>query len=293
MAMFAISRMLCAVDLSDPSKRALRRAQSLARQYGASLRVLYVQDDDVPSPSGAPVIPADTAAVRRAEAEEALQWFVAGALDAEVPTALEVRDGPVARTILAAADDCHADVIVVGVHGRGGVERFMAGSVTSKLLQRATRRVLVVPPGDPADAVATIRVVVCGTDFSPAATDAVDYARFVATTSGAALILTHAVEWPFGDTSGDDAVAALRRSLETDAASRLRALVVEGGPPTDVVVGRGAPWHAITTLARDRRAALIVVGHSGRGAVNAALLGSTPERVVRHAHCPVLVVPRT
>ncbi len=43
-------------------------------------------------------------------------------------------------------------------------------------------------------------------------------------------------------------------------------------------------------MARDQRAQLIVVGHTGSGYVTRALLGSTAENVVRHAPCDVLVV---
>jgi nucleotide-binding universal stress UspA family protein len=52
----------------------------------------------------------------------------------------------------------------------------------------------------------------------------------------------------------------------------------------------GVPHHEIVALARDERADLIVIGTTGRGGLNRALLGSVADRVVRLAPCPVLTV---
>jgi Universal stress protein family len=60
----------------------------------------------------------------------------------------------------------------------------------------------------------------------------------------------------------------------------------DGSSPSERALERAAPH----SPARDQRAELIVVGHTGSGYVTRALLGSTAENVVRHAPCDVLVV---
>ena len=61
-------------------------------------------------------------------------------------------------------------------------------------------------------------------------------------------------------------------------------------PPVEVTGAIGSPAVALTEAARD--AALLVVGHRGRGALRSALLGSTGLGCVQRAVCPVTVVPR-
>ncbi len=288
--MLILSRILCPVDRSDIAKRALRYAFRLARQHGARLRVLHVVEPGIvvgDSEGASAGLPADVLAA----AEEDIGWLVASVVDTEVEMDTVVRDGPVARTILREARDDGASLIVVGTHGRGGFERLALGSVTEKLLRKASCPVLVVPRGDGADMPLAAQRVVCPTDFSAPAAAALDYARVMATATSAALSIVTVVEWPFGETTGEDAVAALRRSLEAEAASKLQAAIVDGGPPTETTVLYGKPWKEIVAFTRAQRAGLIVMGVAGRGAIDLAVLGSTTHHVVREAPCPVLVVP--
>lgn len=57
-----------------------------------------------------------------------------------------------------------------------------------------------------------------------------------------------------------------------------------------LLVRHGAAYHEIVDAARSLKADLIVIGSHGHTALQHATLGSVAERVVRHAHCPVLVV---
>jgi universal stress protein A len=75
-----------------------------------------------------------------------------------------------------------------------------------------------------------------------------------------------------------------KEELET-----LRRTIKEDIPAT-VVVTMGTAWNRIVGVAKSRKAGLIVVGTHGRTGLKHALMGSTAERVVRHAACPVLVV---
>jgi nucleotide-binding universal stress UspA family protein len=71
---------------------------------------------------------------------------------------------------------------------------------------------------------------------------------------------------------------------------RSRALLQEHGIQATLVATDLDPAEALIQAARDHRAELIVLGHTGSGYVMRALLGSTAENVVRHAPCDVLVV---
>jgi len=73
-----------------------------------------------------------------------------------------------------------------------------------------------------------------------------------------------------------------------EAAEKLAA----GGVKAETVVAEGRPVEVLLETARDRSAALIVVGTHGEGAVSAAFLGSTALKLLHHSDVPVLVVPR-
>jgi nucleotide-binding universal stress UspA family protein len=209
---------------------------------------------------------------------------------------VDLEEGPVVHEILQAAQSRAADLIVMGTHGRGGFEHLLLGSVTEKVLRKATCPVLTVPPGErqPAPSGA-FKTILCATDFSDTATRAIAYARALAERSHGRLILVHALDWPFGQMPRPPAtpLAELLVSMETDADERLHKAVPDEHRHqchVEQVVTRGRAPHDIVRLAKDQGADLVVLGVRGRGAINLALLGSTAHYVIREAACPVLTV---
>jgi nucleotide-binding universal stress UspA family protein len=99
--------------------------------------------------------------------------------------------------------------------------------------------------------------------------------------------------------AGDEPVtprldAELKRQFDRQArtmldaqAEKVRAL---GGTVAQAHLRMGTADHEIVTLAEEIGAGLIVMGGRGRGGIRRALMGSVSDSVVRHAHCPVLVV---
>lgn len=81
----------------------------------------------------------------------------------------------------------------------------------------------------------------------------------------------------------------LRLAAETVLRETVEAVAGEQGASLEQALVEGPPGEAILESAAD--AELIVVGHSRHGALGALVLGSVSEHVLRHARCPVLVVP--
>src|SRR4051794_24828809 len=93
-----------------------------------------------------------------------------------------------------------------------------------------------------------------------------------------------------------DIPAPTQEQLSAEARELLDAEVEQvkasGGTVAQAHLGVGVPDPEIVNLAEEIRAGLIVIGSRGRGGIRRALMGSVSDSVVRHAHCPVLVVRR-
>ena len=228
-----IKHILCPVDRSPRSLQAFGYALALARWQDARLNLLEVIEAAAP-PRGSRVpendgVPHDT----RAALERDLGRVLAARRASDVRVKILTRTGNVVQEILAQAKASRADLVVIGSHGRGGVQRLVLGSVAEKVLRLATCPVLTVRSGVKVTrrSRSPFGTIICATDFSTAADRAVAYARRLAKEAGAKLVLMHAVEWPFEDAVTAGAVAELRRSIESDARDGLVRLLPGRAPP--------------------------------------------------------------
>ena len=289
-----IKTILCPVDRSEISDRAMAYATALAREYVARLSVLEVIDWRMPPIAGvATELPAMPPEVQ-SDALGHLHRLASPAREVGVPTEVGVDVGPVVRRILERASLVAADLIVVGTHGRGGFDRLAMGSVAEHVLRKAKCPVLTVPPHAMAPSADPLfRTIVCAVDFSPVSADVVRIGADLVRRHGGRLVVAHVVDWPFARTSGHEAAVNFKTTLETRAHEDLSTLLAgEAAPPGDVasVVLTGVPRDEILACAHNHHADLIVLGVSGHGAVERALLGSTAHGVVRRSECPVLTV---
>jgi len=297
--MATIQRILCPVDLSDISRRALEYAVLVARWYRATVHVLLVEPvvlSPVDFPPMAAVIGLTPEA--RAALVKRLDDFVAGVATEDVSIEQTVCEGFVIEEVLARARDLPAGLLVMGTHGRGGFQQLVLGSITEKVLRKVACPVLTVPPG--ADATPTVpgpfTSILCATDFSNASLAALELAISLAQEAGSRLTVVHAVEWPSDDLAVElhsPAFLDYRRKLDAQLHRQLEGLVpksVREMCAVETVLASGRPAQEIARLARDTVADLIVLGVHGRGAVDLTLFGSTTHRVIRQAPCPVMTV---
>ena len=146
-----------------------------------------------------------------------------------------------------------------------------------------------------------LRSVLMPTDFSECAESALPYATDLARGAGARLICLHVVE-PLVPAVGYAPVAEplpaldVTGQLEESAGRELPKLSEReecAGLDVEQVVAHGEAASEIVRVARERGVDLIVISSHGRAGLGRILFGSTAESVVRHAHCPVLVVKPT
>lgn len=131
-------------------------------------------------------------------------------------------------------------------------------------------------------------------DFSAPAAKALEYARAFAAQFQARLLLLHVVELSYVGTGlGEMEAPLLEAELRQNAAQQLERLLAGLGTDgaalrTELRLGR--PWQEICAAAKEQQVDLIVLGTHGYTGLKHVVLGSTAERVVRYAPCPVLVV---
>jgi nucleotide-binding universal stress UspA family protein len=135
--------------------------------------------------------------------------------------------------------------------------------------------------------------IIVGVDESERSQDAVALAARLARGSDAELLLVCA--YPYDDHPSRMANAEYRQYLREDALAALERAA--GALPDDVPAERMAipevsPAKTIQELAAHARASLIVIGSSHRGALGRVLAGTTAERLLHGAPCPVAVAPR-
>jgi nucleotide-binding universal stress UspA family protein len=133
------------------------------------------------------------------------------------------------------------------------------------------------------------RPIVCGTDFSAAATEAVDIAAAMARRLGTNLVLVHVDEF-YGMAAVDSRLfepAVSHRRAELDrAAARLREL----GTDVEEKLLSGSAFDELVTAASEVRGRLIIVGAVGHGLARRLLVGSVAERTAEASPIPTLVV---
>ena len=283
-------RILLPTDGGDVARNAADSAVRLAARFDATVHVLHVLELGE-LPPGVEDADADEFAH---VGETAIDEITSAAGDAGVETDTDVVEshGPTHEVIVEFATEHGADLVVMGTHGRSGLDRIVLGSVTERTLRESDVPVLTVHEGGGLPADRDLENVLVPIDGSQSADAALALGIDLAAETGATLHLITLIDtskpWhraASGETLGD--IDELGKDVLDNALLRAEAAdvsTIEGS------VGRGKPETAILEYAADHDADCIVMGTHGRSGLNRYLLGSVTEHVVRTADAPVLSV---
>jgi nucleotide-binding universal stress UspA family protein len=301
--MIALKRILCPVDFSESSDKALDYALSLAKQHDGQVSVMHVLPSALADRDLYPYLaePVPLGAGTRERALQQLGSFVHRALARGVGADVILEDGDVVEEILRKSERLRSDLVVMGTHGRRGFRRLLLGSVTERLLRRSAAPVLSVTPGSPApsERAAPFRKILCPIDFSPSSLAGLELALSLVGPEGGEVTVLHVVEFYFDPGFGEAVAFDLsevrerhrreaQRKLEEMIPDRSRGQVrLETG-----VLESGGPYKEILRAAERDGSDLIVMGVAGRSATDVMFFGSTTNHVVRSASSPVLTVRR-
>ncbi len=198
----------------------------------------------------------------------------------------------------AVAEEIGADLLVVGTHGRTGLDHVLVGSTAERVVRIAPCPVLAVKADkDAAQAasVPTIKRIVVPIDLSTCSLDALEYAVQFARPLGASITILHAMEpvaygLDFSLTHAKEWKE--QRAYLEKRLTVLTACLTALGIQTDHALKPGLPADSITSYVTGQGYDLMIMGTHGRRGLSHVLVGSIAGAMLRHAPCPVLTVRR-
>jgi nucleotide-binding universal stress UspA family protein len=204
-----------------------------------------------------------------------------------------LEDGGAPQEIVGLAEEIGAGLVVMGSRGRGGIRRALTGSVSDSVVRHAHCPVLVVRDGEHGETYLPGRILLA-LDGSKEAHAASLMAVELADRIGSELHVVHVGEVRPVYHPERHGYLARYAQLQEEAQRRLEEQVEDvktsGATVADAHLRMGRPDEEIVVLGEEIGAGLLVTGSRGLGGMGRALMGSVSDSVVRHAHCPVMVV---
>lgn len=261
----APSRILVALDGDDAITDVWDEACTVGKTFGAELVLVNAIPDAGPH---APTFDSVAGKIRELFKDLCRKGEAA---DVRVNAEFEIRSGPSADVIVAAARERQADLVMLGATTKGRIDRLLVGSTAEKVMRTAEQPVWLVRPGRGHTDVNTI---VCAVDGSEAASEGLASAIFLARTFVAKLTLLGIA---------DDAEAVARFESSAHAYDlhgiELETLILQGEVRQGIL-------DAVSKSAAD----LLVLGEAGRTGLARLLKGNTAEAVVRQVTASLLTI---
>lgn len=300
-----VRNVLVPVDFSAPSLSAVEFALPLIAKSGADLHLVHVFAKDYPitalaaMPFVLPELEINKSAHRRLK-------DVAKKYSIELPREnIHALQGRPFEEICRLAREISIDLIIIATRGNTGFKHLTLGSTAERVVRYSPCPVLVMRGGDREKAgrrkfsrgALGFRKILVPIDFSECSMRGLTYAQAFASQFNSRLLLLNSVHFQYYVASDEYARYDLPRLMqyaEKTAREQMHDLVEKtdwGGLRLETSLKIGHAGQQICDGARDCAADLIVTSTHGRTGFKHVLLGSTAEYVVRHAHCPVLVVP--
>ena len=276
-------KILVAYDGSPSARNALSLASQLAREDKSWIKVLAV----VPPYQG------DLELIGVSDIKEAIagpgQEMLAEArnlADREgISILTNLEQGEPYEQIVQVAEEENCDLIIMGRRGKNKMERELMGSVTARVIGHTSKDVLVTPETGKL----SWENILLATDGSTCCDNALARALEIAQERKVKL---NAVSVVYTNDEfyavGQDVMKELYQGADK-VLDKVKKWGGDLGVQTELFVRDGEPHQAITAMAAEISATLIIMGSHGRKGLTRFLMGSVTERVIGYANCPVLI----
>jgi nucleotide-binding universal stress UspA family protein len=298
--MLDINKILYPTDFSLCAGQTLDHALYLAEKHGAELHMLHaivLHEEDPHSPAyhfpDLEQIHKRLVKLARAEMDKALKPRRTKGVKITMQQERGISAG---ETILDYAKDKGIDLIVMGTHGRRGLGHLLLGSVAEEVVRHAQCPVMTVREKEKPKAPRALARILVPVDFSEHSGSALAHAREIAASYESKLQVLHVIEetvHPGFYVTGKTSIYDLRPDIGKRTQDAMKKLLDETpGPEVEAgfFTADGRAHKAILEFAEKKKSDLIVIATHGLTGLQHLLLGSTAEKVVRRARCPVFTV---
>lgn len=292
-----ISKILFPTDFSPRSEQALEHALLFARAYKAELYILHITvllGDDPHHPEFHFEHRGEIYQNVRAAVDSDYQALMSRHPHDGIPLVFERRrSSSVANGILDYSAELGIDLVVMGTEGKKGVKKAIMGSVASKVVQISPVPILTLRVLEEQRKVERFDKIVAPIDFSEASERTLDMAISIAKKHGSELHLLHVVEdfsrfpsfyRPTMPESADELGAKAEKQLSQLIKSKKNL------PPLFYHHRHGRPSTSIAEFAAEEEMDMIVISTRGMTGLHHFIIGSTTERVISLASCPVMTI---
>ena len=299
------TRILVPTDFSRNAEEALRFAVPLARQLGGKITLLHSIDWQVnPQMRSAPGVIDTINKVAKDAAEHRLESLARTKVPQELLEKTIVEFGPAQVGIPEAARELKIDLIVISTRGHTGLQRILLGSTTARVVRYASCPVLTVRPVAGATKISGPKTANLGpivtrilvpVVFSEGCTSTVRFATTLARIMQAQLTLLHVIApLPLDCSRYIAEIQQYDAEVKLDAKQKLKSLAatLPKDIQSEVMLRQNIPHLGIIRAAREHRCDLITLPTRDLTSLKDFVLGSTAEKVIRHAPCPVLTFNR-
>lgn len=286
-------------DFSPCADYAVEYAAALAKRLGATVHLGHVVDTGYLTYAAlygqSLMVDPDVESVEKA-AQGHLDEVKARLENQGLTVEARLTRGTPVPELLKMAQESGAAILVTGTHGHTGFDKFLFGSTCEKLIRQSPVPVLAVrQPSEEATFLHyefVIKRVLCTTDLSELAHAALPFAGEFCAALDAELTLLHVIDTRFDSFPYLAAVdQPSHEELHGHAEKLLNEWVEQlGVGKVGTAVIDGMPHERIAQYIRDHNVDLLIMATHGHSGLAHALLGSTTERVIRTAPCPVLAV---
>ena len=294
-------RIICATNFSDFSNRTVNHGLALAKEFDSKIYVCHVIDlSSVAIYGEFQLDPVGLQDRIMKDAGDQLEELIGKQHKAWEPL---ITVGHAADEISRIVEEKDIDLVITATRGRSGLKRLILGSVTERLMRTLTCPLLVIHSPDKEfattdDQEVKIESILVGCDFSPDSAVAFEYGLSLAQEFQSELHLTHVIETSIYQElhkTETHVKEEIQQEIHDRLLQKLQDMVPEEArnwckPHTGLLDGR--PYEEIVNYAEKQNIGMIVLGTRGHGLVKSLLIGSTTDRVVRRAPCPVLSVSR-
>lgn len=289
-----IDNVIIATDMSQTANAAAKWGMSFAKALGVEVVLAHVIEVSLGGwLKGTFDILED--AEKLAYAKEKLVTWCVDATGSK-PDAVEIRAGGTLHQLKSIATDWEGSSVIVVAHsGASKVEQFFVGSTATRLAAQPPCPLVIVHP-EHAE-FKTNSTLVCGTDFSRNAEQAIEFSSAVCHKTSSNLVVAHGHKAPILGSifdSGADALVALQESVREISDGNMSDLIVrleKDGVVAKPVLVEEDPATLIVATVRSESADLIVLGHGGESPLVQNILGSVAQRVLGKMPTTFVIVP--